>query len=82
MKTQKTSTVSVETTNVNGNGNTNGNSTAQLEAAIISVMQEVTYIQNDKTIGMGSNSFKTVSGEKLKTILQPILAKNGITIRV
>lgn len=73
MKNSKNPTEAVETTNVNA--------TAQLEASIISVMQEVTYIQNDKTIGMGSNSFKTVSGEKLKTILQPILAKNGITIR-
>lgn len=54
---------------------------SQLNAAILSVMDAVKFIQNDKTIGFGQNAFKTVSGEKLKTVLQPILVQNGITIR-
>jgi len=54
---------------------------ANLNQAVLNVMSEVTYINNDKTIGFGNNSYKTVSGEKLKRILQPILVKNGLTIR-
>jgi len=54
---------------------------SQLNAAILSVMDAVKFIQNDKTIGFGQSAFKTVSGEKLKTVLQPILVQNGITIR-
>ena len=70
---KKTQNVSADTTTPTGY--------SQLNAAILSVMDAVKFIQNDKTIGFGQSAFKTVSGEKLKTVLQPILVQNGITIR-
>jgi len=70
---KKTQNVSADTTTPTGY--------SQLNAAILSVMDAVKFIQNDKTIGFGQSAFKTVSGEKLKTVLQPILVANGITIR-
>jgi hypothetical protein len=70
---KKTQNVSADTTMPTGY--------SQLNAAILSVMDAVKFIQNDKTIGFGQSAFKTVSGEKLKTVLQPILVQNGITIR-
>ena len=52
----------------------------EITKAIIRVMNEVKGIDKSMTVGSGSYSYKGVSDQIVKEILQPIMAKNGLAI--
>ena len=52
----------------------------KLHAAINAVMNEVRYIKNDKTVGFGGSSYKSISDERVRELLQQALTKNQLTI--
>lgn len=51
-----------------------------ISQAIINVMAEVKGIDKSATIGTGNYSYKGVSDQEVKEILQPLMIKNGLSI--
>lgn len=51
-----------------------------ITAAIIAVMNEVKSIDKAMTVGSGSNAYKGVSDESVKTAIGQAMAKNGLAI--
>lgn len=52
----------------------------KLAKAILQVMEEVKNLQKDKTIGTGNNSYKSVTGAKVRSTLQQAMNRAGLTI--
>lgn len=52
----------------------------ELIKAVNAVMNEVTFIEKDKTVGEGKNSYKAVSDEGVKKLIGAAMAKNGLAI--
>jgi hypothetical protein len=52
----------------------------EISKAILAVMQEVKGIDKSMTVGSGKSSYKGVSDQVVKEILQPAMIKNGLSI--
>ena len=52
----------------------------EISKAILNVMNEVKGIDKSMTVGTGKSSYKGVSDKMVKEILQPAMAKNGLSI--
>lgn len=52
----------------------------EITKAILGVMQEVKGIDKSMTVGSGSYSYKGVSDQVVKEILQPAMVKHGLAI--
>ena len=52
----------------------------EISKAILAVMQEVKGIDKSMTVGSGTYSYKGVSDQVVKEILQPAMIKNGLSI--
>lgn len=52
----------------------------EISKAILAVMQEVKGIDKSMTVGSGTYSYKGVSDQLVKEILQPAMIKNGLSI--
>lgn len=52
----------------------------EITQAILAVMQEVKGIDKSMTVGSGNYSYKGVSDQVVKEVLQPAMVKNGLAI--
>lgn len=52
----------------------------EITKAILAVMQEVKGIDKSMTVGSGNYSYKGVSDQVVKEVLQPAMVKNGLAI--
>lgn len=56
------------------------NGYGEIVKAVNAVMTEVSFIEKDKTIGEGKNSYKGVSDEGVKKLIGAAMAKHGLAI--
>lgn len=52
----------------------------QISKAILKVMKEVKNIEKTMSVGTGQSSYKGVSDKVVKEVLQPAMAKHGLSI--
>jgi len=62
------------------NKDTLPNGYGEIVKAVNAVMTEVSFIEKDKTIGEGKNSYKGVSDEGVKKLIGAAMAKHGLAI--
>ena len=52
----------------------------ELTKAVISVMQEVSYLAKDDTVGSGYSAYKAITDEKVRKVLRESMSKNGLVL--
>jgi len=52
----------------------------ELTKAVIAVMQEVSYLAKDDTVGSGYSAYKAITDEKVRKVLRESMSKNGLVL--